>query len=158
MSFALLNALLALCWAALSGTISAGSLLTGFVLGFGALWFARDMIGSDSRYFRSVLRSIRLAFYFLWELVKSCVAVAGEVLARHPRMRPAIVEMPLGVKSDLEIMLVANLITLTPGTLTVDVTPDRSALIIHALFADDPEATVAELKSGMERMVREVFE
>ena len=61
-------------------------------------------------------------------------------------------------KSDLEILLVTNLISLTPGTLSLDVTPDRSCLIVHAMFADDPDALVAELKGGMERMVLEVFE
>ena len=66
--------------------------------------------------------------------------------------------MPLDVTSDLEILLVTNLISLTPGTLSLDVTPDRKTLIVHAMFADDPDALIAELKDGMERMVREVFE
>jgi multicomponent Na+:H+ antiporter subunit E len=66
--------------------------------------------------------------------------------------------MPLDVQSDLEILLVTNLISLTPGTLSLDVTPDRKTLIVHAMFADDPEALVKELKNGMERMVKEVFE
>jgi multicomponent Na+:H+ antiporter subunit E len=62
------------------------------------------------------------------------------------------------VQSDFEILLVTNLISLTPGTLSLDVTPDRKTLIVHAMFADDPEGLVRELKDGMERMVKEVFE
>ncbi|MEM9787739.1 MAG: Na+/H+ antiporter subunit E, partial [Pseudomonadota bacterium] len=70
----------------------------------------------------------------------------------------AILEMPLDVKSDIEILLVTNLISLTPGTLSLDVTPDRKTLIVHAMFADDPDEVIASLKSGMERLVKEVFE
>ncbi|MCX8997113.1 Na+/H+ antiporter subunit E [Rhizobiaceae bacterium BDR2-2] len=61
------------------------------------------------------------------------------------------------MQSDLEIFLVANLISLTPGTLTLDVAPDRSFLAIHSIYAEDPDALVAELKSGMEYRVRDIF-
>jgi multicomponent Na+:H+ antiporter subunit E len=65
--------------------------------------------------------------------------------------------MPLDVRSDAEIVLLANLITLTPGTMTLDVAEDRSFLVIHSIYAQDPEALVAELKGGMEHRVKEVF-
>jgi multicomponent Na+:H+ antiporter subunit E len=65
--------------------------------------------------------------------------------------------MPLDAKEDLEIMLTGNLITLTPGTLTVDVDPDRQFLLIHAMFVDDPNETIADLKNGMERKVLEAL-
>jgi len=68
------------------------------------------------------------------------------------------VEVPLDVRSDAEILLVTNLISLTPGTLSVDVSEDRRTLLVHAMFADDEEQLVADLKGGMERMVREAFE
>lgn len=158
MIFLLLNLLLTIFWAALSGGFSGTSLLMGYVIGFAALWFVRDIIDSKTRYFRTVLRSIRLFAYFMWELLLSSVQVARAVLSPRPNLAPALVEVPLDVKSDLEIMLVANLITLTPGTLSVDVSEDRSTLLIHALFASDPEAAVAGIKAGMERAVKEVFE
>ena len=78
-------------------------------------------------------------------------------MSRHP-LHPAIVHMPLDVTTDVEIFLVANLISLTPGTLTLDVAEDRSDLVIHSIYGEDPVALVAELKGGMERRVREVFE
>jgi len=66
--------------------------------------------------------------------------------------------MPLDVKSDAGIFLVTNLISLTPGTLSLDVSEDRKTLYVHAMFADDPEEVCRKLKSGMERWVREAVE
>ena len=53
--------------------------------------------------------------------------------------------------------MLANLITLTPGTLTLDVAPDRKSLYVHAMFVDDPEQIRAEIKNGMERRLLEVM-
>lgn len=151
------NLVLAFCWAAITGDFSFGSLALGAVLGFFALWITQPLIGVEKFYFLRVWRVTRLALYFLWELLLSSVKVAWDVMRPRPRNNPKIIEVPLDVKTDLEILLLTNLISLTPGTLSVDVTPDRKTLIVHAMFADDPQAEVAALKSGMERMVLEAF-
>jgi multicomponent Na+:H+ antiporter subunit E len=151
------NLILAFCWAAISGDFSLGSLFTGLVLGYFALWLSQPLIGVDRFYFIRVFRVIRLALYFLWELLLSSLQVAWEVITPYPGRDPKIIEVPLDVKTDLEILLITNLISLTPGTLSLDVTPDRKTLLVHAMFAKDPEAEIAGLKSGMERMVLEVF-
>jgi multicomponent Na+:H+ antiporter subunit E len=152
------NIVLAVVWAALAASFTLPSLLVGFVLGFGALWLSQPLFDQPQSYFLRVWRVLRLAGFFLYELVVSSVRVAWDVLTPRHLSNPAIIEMPLDVKSDLEILLVTNLISLTPGTLSIDVTPDRKTLIVHAMFADDPDALVRDLKDGMERMVREVFE
>ena len=158
-SFFLTNILLSVTWAALTGSFTLSGLGTGFALGFVALWFTQPIFGGGrSPYFLRVWRVIRLFGYFLWELVTSSIQVAWDVLTPRHRAEPALVEMPLDVESDAEILLVTNLISLTPGTLSVDVSADRKTLLVHAMFARDPEALVADLKDGMERMVREVFE
>lgn len=152
------NVVLAFAWAAMTGDFSLVSLMTGAVLGFFALWLSAPLTGIDRLYFVRAYRIVRLALYFLYELTLSSLQVAWDVIRPFPKNRPAIVEMPLDVKSDLEILLVTNLISLTPGTLSVDVTPDRSTLLVHAMFADDHEAVVADLKAGLEHLVAEVFE
>ncbi len=162
-----MNIALALVWAALWGSFSPANLLGGFVVGSAALRFAPGLPSrpaqghtaelAAARYFRALPQAIVLGLYFIKELVKSCLMVARDCIARKPRLHPAIVRMPIGEKSDLELFVLANLITLTPGTLTLDVAPDRSALIIHSIYAQDPEALIADLKSGMEHRVREVF-
>jgi multicomponent Na+:H+ antiporter subunit E len=151
------NMILAFCWAAMTGDFSLRSLITGAVLGFAALWVAQPLIGIDRFYFLRVWRITRLTVYFFWELLLSSVKVAWDVIRPHPRNNPKIIAMPLDVTTDMEILVLTNLISLTPGTLSVDVTPDRKTLIVHAMFADDPQAEVAALKSGMERMVLEAF-
>jgi multicomponent Na+:H+ antiporter subunit E len=153
-----LNILLAFVWASLSAAFTLPALVSGFVLGYGALWLAQPLYGEGSPYFVRVWRIIRLTLFFLWELVVSSVRVAWDIVTPSHYSNPAIVEMPLDVESDIEILLVTTLISLTPGTLSLDVTPDRKTLIVHAMFADDPEALVREMKDGMERMVKEVFE
>lgn len=153
-----INVFLAVIWAALMGSFTLSSIASGFVLGYGALWIAQPLFGGKSLYYRQVWRIIRLFFFFLYELVVSSIRVAWDVITPAHRSNPAIIEMPLDVKSDLEILLVTNLISLTPGTLSLDVSPDRSTLYVHAMFADDPEALIHELKDGMERKVKECFE
>lgn len=158
MSLFLLNLVLAAAWAALTTEITLRSLTVGYVIGFGALWLAQPMFGGKNIYFVRVWRVIRLAVYFGYELIASSLRVAWDVITPTHLSSPAIIEVPLDVKSDAEILLVTNLISLTPGTLSLDVSEDRKTLYVHAMFADDPEEHVDDLKNGMERMVREVFE
>ena len=153
-----LNILLALAWAALWGGMGLANLMAGFVLGFFVLRLARGLIPEGQQgYFRVLPQTILLAAYFLKELVKSCIQVARDCIKRDPQLTPTIVHMPLDVKTDLEIFLVANLITLTPGTLTLDVAEDRSYLVVHSIYGGDDDALIADLKAGMEAHVMKVF-
>lgn len=146
------NLLLAFVWAALTGSFSLVTLLTGFALGFAALWIIQPLTGA-STYHARVFAWIRLVVMFHYELLVSSFAVAWDVLTPRHRARPAIVDIPLAVRSDAGILLLTNLISLTPGTLSLDVSEDRRTLSIHAMFADDPDALRAAIKSGMERWV-----
>lgn len=158
MNLFILNLALAIIWAALWGAPTLLMLTAGFLMGFVTLWIASPVFGVQSRYFLRSYRIARLVVYFLYELIVSSIRVAYDVLTPGDFKGQAILEMPLDVESDFEILLVTNLISLTPGTLSLDVTPDRKTLIFHAMYADDPAATIAELKNGMERMVKEAFE
>jgi multicomponent Na+:H+ antiporter subunit E len=151
------NVVLAVVWAALLGELSVFNLASGFVLGFAALWVIQPLTGASSYFFRAYAW-VKLVILFHYELVVSSVEVAWDVLTPRHRARPAIIEMPLDVTSDAGILLVTNLISLTPGTLSIDVTDDRKTLVIHAMFADEPEALVRTLKSGMERWVIDAVE
>lgn len=105
-----------------------------------------------------ILQAAILFVYFVKEFVKSCLLVARDCLRTSPRLAPVIVTMPLESRNPGEIFLLANMITLTPGTMTLDVAEDLSSLTIHTIYGEDPEAVVADLKSGMEAMVRKVFQ
>ena len=104
------------------------------------------------------LHALRLFVHFLWDLVVSSVQVARAVLSLRGAAQPRFVIVPLAqARSDIEITLVANYITLTPGTLTVDVSPDRSSLLVHALLAGETGDDVrADIRGGIEPRVLRV--
>ncbi len=158
MSFFALNLLLAACWAFFSGALSLTNLVVGFALGYLALVLISPLLGTGSRYPWRLLMWGRLMVMFLYELVVSSLSVAWEVIRPRPAARPAVVDMPLDLKTDGGIFLVSNLITLTPGTLSLSVNADKTVLQVHAMFADDPDQIVRELKNGMEKWVREAVE
>lgn len=158
MSLFIMHLILTIVWFLLIGDQSMVSLVAGFLIAFVVLWIAKPMFDTQTTYFGRLFRVIRLINFFLYELVMSSIRVAWDVLTPTHLSRPAIIEMPLDVDTDMEIFLVANLISLTPGTLTLDVDRKRHCLIIHAMFADDPEGLIKELKDGMEYRVKRVFE
>jgi multicomponent Na+:H+ antiporter subunit E len=98
-----------------------------------------------------------LAALFLYELVLSAVRVAAIVLRPKIELSPGIIACPLTVDRDFEITMLANLITLTPGTLSVDVSEDRKTLYVHCIDVPDPQATIDDIKNGFERKILEAF-
>lgn len=148
--------ILALAWAAVTGSFAPRTLAFGFALGFGILVLTRRIVGAPN-YGRKVVQVLGLALFFLRELLLSNLRVAFDVLTPGLRIRPGVVAIPLDVESDAEITLLANLITLTPGTLSLDVSADRRVLYIHAMYIDDPDAVRQQIKNGFERRVIEVL-
>ncbi len=157
MSLFLLNLFLALGWAVVTGSYGAGNLLAGFIIGYLALYAARPIFTSDA-YFRKLWLGIWLGLFFLYELVVSSLRVVHDVITPPIYSRPGIIALPLEVETDAEILLLASLITLTPGTLSLDVSDDRKTLFIHAMFIDDDVETLKrEIKEGFEAKIIEVM-
>ena len=152
-----INLLLAGGWCALFGTFDLGTFVRGFLLAFAALSLSSPVHGQTA-YFRRVLLAARLGAYFLYELTVSSLQVAGDVITPGQRSRPAIVAVPLDIDDPLQITVLANLISLTPGTLSLDVSPDGKTLYVHDMFVDDPDETRREIKTGFERLVREAMQ
>jgi multicomponent Na+:H+ antiporter subunit E len=98
-----------------------------------------------------------LFFFFLKELIVATVRMAWVVISPHPKLRPGIIAVPLSVQSDIEIMLLASLITLTPGTLSLDVSDDRRILYVHTIDVEDIEEFRTSIKQGFERRIQEVL-
>ncbi len=155
MNLLLVNILLAIGWGAVNGEFTASNLAIGFVLGYACLWLVRTLY-QPTRYFVRVWAGLRLLLLFITELVRSSLLVARQVLTPALYCCAGIVSVPLEVKSDIEITLLANLITLTPGTISLHVSEDRSTLFVHAMFVDDMEALRHDIKHGFERRILEV--
>lgn len=91
--------------------------------------------------------------YYLKELVLASVRVAHDALTPTHHMRPAMLAIPLEAKTDLEILLLSNLISMTPGTVSIDISTDRRVLYLHAMYVTEPEALRQEIKTTLERRV-----
>lgn len=106
---------------------------------------------------RRVVAIASLAAFFLWELILSNLRVALLVLRPRGEIQTAILDVPVSVGSERELALLADLVTLTPGTLTIDAAPDGSSLRIHVLSSTDPEQVRVDIQEGLVPRVRRVF-
>lgn len=150
----LANLLLALAWAALQGEFSLATLATGLLLGYLILLaLVRGGVLPYSRHIGRVHRIIGLATYFLWELVRANLRLALDVVSPRYQIRPGIIAVPLDATTDIEILLLAALINTTPGSVALDVSPDRSVLYVHVMYLTTADAARDEIKSGFERRV-----
>lgn len=156
MTFLMWNILLALSWAGLTEKVTASNLSIGFLIGFVILFLVRRLL-RPSLYFPKVRQVLNLATFFVWELMLANLRIAYEVITPTYYMKPGVVAIPLDVETDAEITLLANLITLTPGTLSLDVSQDRRVLYIHAMYIDDIEELRRSIKDGFEKRVAEVL-
>lgn len=156
MTALLWNILLALIWVAMSGQFTPGNFVVGLGLGLLLLIFTRRAVGSPN-YIRKIGQVLNLALFFVWELILANLRVAYDVVTPRHHMRPGVIGVPLAARTDLEITVLSSMISLTPGTLSLDVSADRKILYIHAMYIDDVNAVRRKIKDGFERRVLEVL-
>ncbi len=151
-----LNVMLMLAWSALTAEFSAFNLLGGFALGWMVLWFIQPLYGRDNKYFRKPWLTAALIVRFVFELLVSSLRVAWEILTIKSYSRPGIIAVPLDVETDMQILLLGNYISLTPGSLMLDISEDRKTLYLHSMFAGDPDKVRASIKNGIEKRILEI--
>jgi multicomponent Na+:H+ antiporter subunit E len=158
MNSAFLTVILAIGWAGITGNFSGLNLLFGGIVGGAALFVLRYAVQSRGA-FKRAGRILSLVCLFFWELMVSAIRVALVVVRPNinDTIKPAIVAVPLTVTTDAEIALLANLITLTPGTLSIDIAKDRSVIFVHVLSLDDADALIADIANGFEAKIKEAF-
>lgn len=156
MTSLLWNLVLALTWGAMTGSFEVDNLLIGFAIGFVVLYVSQRRHG-QARYAAKVGTIIGFLGFYLWELLLANLRVAHDVITPRHLGRPGIVAIPLDARTDAEITLVANLLTMTPGDLSIDVSTDRRVLYVHRMYLDDVHATRRDIKEGFERRVLEVM-
>lgn len=105
-----------------------------------------------------IWKALTFAIYFVWELILSNIRVAYDVMRPLRYLSPGVVAIPLDLKTDVQITTLSNLITLTPGTIGLDVSDDRKVLYIHAMHVRDAERVKRAVKEGFERRIREIAE
>lgn len=156
MTLFLLNLLLALVWAMAVGRFTVPQLLLGYVLGFLVLATLEALWGT-AQYSGRILRGLRFIAFFFVELLLSSLQIAYDSLTPRLRATPRIIAVPLDAATDTEITLLANFLTLTPGTLSLDISADRRTLYVHAMYARDRQTFLNEVKRDLEARLLEVL-
>jgi multicomponent K+:H+ antiporter subunit E len=153
----LMAAVLALVWVLLTNDFTLGTVAFGLLLGLAVskltsvYWPSRPGIGN-------VPAIIAYTGIVLWDIVVSNVQVAYLILFRRGKsLRSRFVTVPLELESPEAIAVLAGTITLTPGTVTADLSADGRALLVHCLETHDPEGTVATIKSRYEQRLMRIF-
>lgn len=141
-------------WVLLNGSFAPDVLWVGAAAAAVIAWFFRSHLGwfSELRLTpKALTTTVAYVFHYLEELIKSNVNVALIVLSPSLPVNPGIVTVRTKLKSAMGRMLLANSITLTPGTLTVDL--DGEFLHIHWVCVDSPdiEAATQSIVAGFER-------
>jgi len=157
MSFFLLNILLAVLWMCMWGLFDIWSLMAGFLLGYLLLGVVSRTVQEGKGYGTKGWKLLSFAVYFIRILVKANLQVAGEVITPGLKMTPRFIRYPVEGLTDMQITSLANAITLTPGTLSVDVINDNRELVVHCMYADDRKAAIEDLDELRDRLLKEVF-
>ena len=148
---------LAFVWVGLTGEVSLGNLVFSVALAVFVLFLARPLGPRPVFAHVRPLRALRFLLYVASEIVVANFRVAAAVLGPRSLLRPAIVAIPLELTRDDEIALLAAIINLTPGTLSLDVSPDRKVIYVHSMFTKSPESLRDSIKNGFERGIREAL-
>lgn len=153
----ILSALLLVVWLLAFNSLAPGVVLLGVVIAV-ALPRLTSAFWPEAPQ-RVRLRHVpRLLVVVLWDIVVANVRVALLILGPSRRLRPRFLEVPLELESAFAITTLAGIITLTPGTVSANLSGDRRTLLVHALSERDPEGAVATIKARYERPLREIFE
>ncbi|MEP2641334.1 Na+/H+ antiporter subunit E [Roseobacter sp.] len=152
-----LTLLLAVVWTLLQNEISAGMVVFGVILGIiiprgTAVWWP------DTPRTFHLGRMITYTFVVIWDIVVSSLQVAWIVLAKpNAKLRPAWIAIPLELRQPEAITILAGTITLTPGTVSADLSDAGHSLLVHVLHTDDPDAVRDDIKHRYERRLKEIF-
>lgn len=165
-----LNFVLAVVWMALQRSVTLADFIVGFALGFAIIALTQrvlldevaDLLASQrasavTSYPRQTWRIISFIGFALWSIVKANIDVARIVIRPRLNIKPGIIAIPLDVRSEVGITVLANLITLTPGTVTLDVSSDRRTIYVHCIDIQDADAIRDDIKQNFERRVMELF-
>lgn len=153
----LLTILLTVVWVMLQNNVSAGMVVFGVILGIiiprvTAVWWPDRPVGFHMG------KMMTYTLLVMWDIVVANVQVAWIVLTRpNSKLRPAWVVVPLDLRQPEAITVLAGTITLTPGTVSADLSDEGHSLLVHALDADDPDAVRDEIKERYERRLKEIF-
>jgi multicomponent Na+:H+ antiporter subunit E len=151
----LVNLIIAVTWMFLSISFKPTTFIVGYLLGLFMLFFLRKSF-STRFYMEKVWAIIKLFLLFLKELTLSNISVLKLIIKPEMPIRPAIFAMPTILEKDWEITLLSSLITLTPGTIVIDISDDNKTLYIHSIDFEDIDDAVKSIQDTFEKAILEV--
>ncbi|QFT90380.1 Na(+)/H(+) antiporter subunit E [Bacillus sp. THAF10] len=151
----LLNIIISFSWMFLKNEWTFADFFVGYFWGL-VIIFAMKNFLPGRFYFERIIAAGKLLFLFLKELLLANVQVIRDILRPRLDIEPGIFAMPTELKSEWEITLLSLLITLTPGTLVMDVSDDKKVLYIHAMNITDADQAISDIKNTFEKAIMEV--
>ncbi|PTN12814.1 Na+/H+ antiporter subunit E [Nitrosomonas aestuarii] len=152
-----LTPVLAVIWLLLNNSIEPGQILLGLALSW-AIPVLTIRFWPEAVSIQKPFALVRYTIILFYDIIMANFTVARLILGNPDKLKPSFVKLPLDLTSDLAISLLANSITLTPGTLSAQLSDDHSYLLVHALNETDPETLVANIKQRYEKPLKEIFE
>lgn len=153
----LLTLILAAVWVLLQNQVSAGMVVFGIILGtiiprITAIWWPDRPRGFH------LVRMVAYSLIVMWDIIVANIQVAWIVLSvPNSRLKPKWIVIPLELKQPEAITVLAGTITLTPGTVSADLSDEGHSLLVHVLHTDDPNGVRDEIKTRYERRLLEIF-
>jgi multicomponent Na+:H+ antiporter subunit E len=151
-------------WCLVSGEITLGSVLLGLLFGvvvvapFSQLYRLDEVVHPTGDWISKIPKKLKYVYVLIKEIIKANIVVAKIVMQPTIDIKPGIIAVPIRTKTNLGITGIANTITLTPGTLTVDISDDKSILYVHSIDATNPQGVRDSIRDDLEHYVLEAFE
>ena len=152
-----LTAVLVVVWLLLNGTVSAGHVVLGAALGILIPMFTQRFFPEPVNLSRIGI-IVRFLAIVLWDIVTASISVARLTLGPTSKLRPRVVRGPVALADDFALTALASTISLTPGTVSAELSPDREHILIHALDVADESALVRTIKERYEAPIKEIFQ
>ncbi len=142
-------------WSGFSNDFHFTNLLLGLVISLCVHWL---VVPKKFQFKINIYHLLILIAYTVWELIRSSMQVAWDILTPGHKSQPKLIKIPLSCEHIHQISLLANLISLAPGTLAVDVLTETNELVIHVMFAQDQQKTIEFVKHTLEPKILKVFQ
>lgn len=153
----LLSAFLLVVWALLFNSLEPGVLILGAVIA----WFIPFLFRTAWPNFVSIKRpGLAIVYFFilLHDIVVANFKVAVLILRRPRSIKPALFVFPLDMTQELPVTILASTITLTPGTVSCEITRGRKGILIHSFSEENPDAVIEVIRNRYERRLKEIFQ
>jgi multicomponent K+:H+ antiporter subunit E len=152
-----LTVLLAIVWTLLQNEVSAGMVVFGIILGILIPWGTSVWWPDTPKQLR-IGKMLSYSIMVMWDILVANIQVAWIVLSvPNSKLKPAWIVIPLELRQPEAITVLAGTITLTPGTVSADLSDEGHSLLVHVLHTDDPDAERDEIKNRYERRLQEIF-